>query len=178
MLGPVPLFLQWGYQLSGSIETEECKRCCTDGKNVTDKRVTTLLTGQFWATGGIGVSFHKPAKEKSWFFYGYLGIKLEGSFNFVLAGTVKTDRCHGKDTIGEICGLFNGTGRIAGGGMVSAMFGWFQVEAGAEVFGTMTCEGKLCYNIETNETKRSASCSDPEAYAKVCAGICFTKRIF
>jgi RHS repeat-associated protein len=178
-IGIVPVFFQWGYQLAGSIEVEDCKRCCSDFRQVNDRRTTANITGEFWGSAGIGFSFREQGKHTGgWLIYGYLGIKLDVRTAINLTGTIESDKCNGIDAGAEICGSATVTGRISGGGLLSFMFGWYTVDVGAEIYGQSACKAEVCFNVNSGKTSADLSCSAPEVYARACAGICFTKRLF
>ena len=174
-LGPIPLVIKWGGEVTIGVKGNAIEHCCGDGRDA------EIVTISYEATGSIGVSATAGIDDDVEF----LGLTvsvwagIRGEAQATLAGTasLSEDRCNSSGSVAfEISGTVSGTLRV--GGEVKSSGWWSRTLAGVEGNGTLGASAKATFECSEKCQFKGAEVFDWEAHVgwRFCIfGACFSK---
>ncbi|NIQ77938.1 MAG: hypothetical protein GTN93_07565, partial [Anaerolineae bacterium] len=141
--GKVKLFgIKLDYDIHGSVDLQECKVCCSDGRKVTDEMVALSVHGSLSFGGGTFPTGFEwgPFECTAWF-----GIHGEIPGGGSVSDEIGSDRCSGKEKEGRLCLTVVAGGEVAVGGEI--VLRWRRKTFAVGAKGTFSGTGSLkrCY---------------------------------
>lgn len=146
MLGPIPVYGQMSASITGSLYVRQCPKCCPDGSKVNDEEAYLDFSSSGYIAAVLGYAFQFKWKDDIRVI-GYLGLRFAGFISGSARGGGRSDKCRGINEMQlTVCAVLNVTIMVSGGGSANIRFGYANIQAAVEPFGSGgTTTSPICF---------------------------------